>query len=555
MGLQEKIDKLKQNKADIKTAIEETGDITIEDDATFRSYSDDIQTIINTTIIPQSVLDGLVNKTNDIIGEAEESAKYYCKINNDLSISVPAFIGREFIDTTNTIKVVVTRAEIFAGTTFPASTIGITNYATITNISNKVIDLSELFLTGVCIGNDINSQNKKYAHIRCSKSWDIPQRLQPMQSIEVTDSNLTPFSPAITKETLENNCYAWEYWAWGINKVEIRTCIYTEVEQSRTRVIFNIDNEGNITAIDSSNNKSLFGANYFSTSSYEYGITETTFRFINDNSIVTANDFPLNLQDIKIRNRYSIVNKQDTRQDLYSFYVNMADINFGNSNRFVINVNSIFSTPVHLTLNKPFTNYQESLLPVNKIVTLEEFKNNWYIVEGGITSSIETNPNPETVTCSVLSGGILDIRDGDNNQSIFAEDKYYDNDGNISFGLSESYICDSSGNPITFPCNTTDLKVANTLCIHNRTNKRFKINLLEVVEAGFDIEGDGVLNNYDIKVAVQNTTINANQKLYITQSNTTGYSKTITQSEFENSIYFTRYYSGDHYHITYEEVN
>ena len=385
MGLQEKLDKLKQSKEAIKLAIEETGDITIEEEATFRSYPEQIQYIIDTTIIPQSELDSLVNKTNNIIGVSADSNKYECHINNDLSIDIPRFIGKEFIDSTNTVKVVVTQAKINSGTTFPASTVGITNYTTITNISNKIIDLSWVWLNGVCIGNDINSQNKQYTDIRCNYGWNIPIRLRPMQSIEVTDFNSRFFSSPISKETLEDNCYPWTYWAYGESFVGIEQCTYTEVQgPNLTPVTCNMDDEGNITLINANTNKNLLDIDFFSQPEFNMGITQVRLRNKSNNNIIKPTDFPINIEDCLLECEISVRNKTQVNYKLYDISVTMCGLYIISNEHsdFMVSYGGGATIGYDLPAGGTFINNQFSSTISSAEVTLNQFKQSWYIPTG-----------------------------------------------------------------------------------------------------------------------------------------------------------------------------
>ena len=69
-SVKEKLDYILETKENIKQAIKDTG-IEVPEDLSFREYGSKIQEVIDTTIIPQSTLDGFVEFTNTINGSKE----------------------------------------------------------------------------------------------------------------------------------------------------------------------------------------------------------------------------------------------------------------------------------------------------------------------------------------------------------------------------------------------------------------------------------------------------------------------------------------------------
>ena len=67
-GVKDRLDYLEETKNLIKEAIVTSGG-TLSDESTFREYPEQIQYIIDHSIIPQSVLDELIEKSNIINGE------------------------------------------------------------------------------------------------------------------------------------------------------------------------------------------------------------------------------------------------------------------------------------------------------------------------------------------------------------------------------------------------------------------------------------------------------------------------------------------------------
>ena len=67
-GVKDRLDYLEETKNLIKEAIITSGG-TLSSESTFREYPEQIQHVIDTTIIPQSVLDELIEKSNIINGE------------------------------------------------------------------------------------------------------------------------------------------------------------------------------------------------------------------------------------------------------------------------------------------------------------------------------------------------------------------------------------------------------------------------------------------------------------------------------------------------------
>ena len=69
-SVKEKLHYILETKENIKQAIKDTG-IEVPEDLSFREYGSNIQEVIDTTIIPQSTLDGFVEFTNTINGSKE----------------------------------------------------------------------------------------------------------------------------------------------------------------------------------------------------------------------------------------------------------------------------------------------------------------------------------------------------------------------------------------------------------------------------------------------------------------------------------------------------
>ena len=67
-GVEDRLNYIEETKGLIKQSINNLGG-TIEDDTPFSDYPEQIQHIIDTSIIPQSELDNLVNEVIDINGE------------------------------------------------------------------------------------------------------------------------------------------------------------------------------------------------------------------------------------------------------------------------------------------------------------------------------------------------------------------------------------------------------------------------------------------------------------------------------------------------------
>ena len=69
-GVKERLDQLSETKINIKNAINELGG-NIKDQDSFRSYPEQIQKVIDTTIIPQSDLNRLtqaaININNEVV--------------------------------------------------------------------------------------------------------------------------------------------------------------------------------------------------------------------------------------------------------------------------------------------------------------------------------------------------------------------------------------------------------------------------------------------------------------------------------------------------------
>ena len=85
-GVQDKINKIRESKEARRSAIIETGG-TLPEDTTFRNYPEQIQYIIDTTIIPQSELDILMEKTNSIIGGISNKVKVQLESNGNLLVT------------------------------------------------------------------------------------------------------------------------------------------------------------------------------------------------------------------------------------------------------------------------------------------------------------------------------------------------------------------------------------------------------------------------------------------------------------------------------------
>lgn len=67
-GVKDRLDYLEETKNLIKEAIVTSGG-TLSDESTFREYPEQVQYVIEHSIIPQSVLDELVQKSIIINGE------------------------------------------------------------------------------------------------------------------------------------------------------------------------------------------------------------------------------------------------------------------------------------------------------------------------------------------------------------------------------------------------------------------------------------------------------------------------------------------------------
>ena len=68
VSIQEQLDTLSNSKLDIKTAINSKGG-EITDETVFRDYPDEIQKIIDETIVPYSDLEDTIELVIDINGE------------------------------------------------------------------------------------------------------------------------------------------------------------------------------------------------------------------------------------------------------------------------------------------------------------------------------------------------------------------------------------------------------------------------------------------------------------------------------------------------------
>lgn len=66
--IQEQLDDLLNSKSDIKAAINNNGG-EVTDETTFREYPDEIQKIIDKSIVPYSDLEDTINLVFDINGE------------------------------------------------------------------------------------------------------------------------------------------------------------------------------------------------------------------------------------------------------------------------------------------------------------------------------------------------------------------------------------------------------------------------------------------------------------------------------------------------------
>lgn len=148
-GVQDKINKIKESKEAIRNAIIETGG-TLPEDTTFRNYPEQIQYIIDTTIIPQSELDILMEKTNSIIGGISNKVKVQLESNGNLLVTDTKGqdIFTKSYNINNELILRLTRAEVTRIPEFPISLnrITIRSYSEITNASSKTLKISSFML-------------------------------------------------------------------------------------------------------------------------------------------------------------------------------------------------------------------------------------------------------------------------------------------------------------------------------------------------------------------------------------------------------------------------
>ena len=148
-GVQDKINKIRESKEAIRNAIIETGG-TLPEDTTFRNYPEQIQYIIDTTIIPQSELDILMEKTNSIIGGISNKVKVQLESNGNLLVTDTKGqdIFTKSYNINNELILRLTRAEVTRIPEFPISLnrITIRSYSEITNASSKTLKISSFML-------------------------------------------------------------------------------------------------------------------------------------------------------------------------------------------------------------------------------------------------------------------------------------------------------------------------------------------------------------------------------------------------------------------------
>lgn len=148
-GVQDKINKIRESKEAIRNAIIETGG-TLPEDTTFRNYPEQIQYIIDTTIIPQSELDILIEKTNSIIGGISNKVKVQLESNGNLLVTdiKGQDIFTKSYNINNELILRLTRAEVTRIPEFPISLnrITIRSYSEITNASSKTLKISSFML-------------------------------------------------------------------------------------------------------------------------------------------------------------------------------------------------------------------------------------------------------------------------------------------------------------------------------------------------------------------------------------------------------------------------
>lgn len=148
-GVQDKINKIRESKEAIRNAIIETGG-TLPEDTTFRNYLEQIQYIIDTTIIPQSELDILMEKTNSIIGGISNKVKVQLESNGNLLVTDTKGqdIFTKSYNINNELILRLTRAEVTRIPEFPISLnrITIRSYSEITNASSKTLKISSFML-------------------------------------------------------------------------------------------------------------------------------------------------------------------------------------------------------------------------------------------------------------------------------------------------------------------------------------------------------------------------------------------------------------------------
>lgn len=148
-GVQDKINKIRESKEAIRNAIIETGG-TLPEDTTFRNYPEQIQHIIDTTIIPQSELDILMEKTNNIIGGI--SNKINIRLESNGNILATDAKGQNIYtkpyNINNDLILKLTKAEVTRIPEFPISLnrITIRSYSEITNASSKTLKISSFML-------------------------------------------------------------------------------------------------------------------------------------------------------------------------------------------------------------------------------------------------------------------------------------------------------------------------------------------------------------------------------------------------------------------------